>query len=455
MSSSPNLTVPTVSILGVGYTGMVQAACFASAGVKVIVRDNNPVKNNALRNGESTVIEPSLQEVFTAHRDNITIEDEIGPAVQKSDISFVCVGTPSEVDGSVDLRALWTVADEAGQALVAKNTFHVFVIRSTVPPGTTLEFASRVAKRSGKQRGPDFDCIMQPEFLREGSGVEDFLNPSFTVLGTDSERASDLASRTYHALGITDNIFTVPFAEAEIFKYLNNAFHTLLLCFSNETVRLTHSVGGDPFRLLNIFIRDTKLNISPYYLIAGLPWGGSCLPKDARAVERLLSGQGVNAPILTSLLRSNEQHYAFVFDRLLQKIDQLTVPDQSVRVGLVGLAFKRGVDDIRESPFIRLFQFLNSRGFNVTFFDPLLDEKRLLGRNAQYIQSLFRDFFSYQRKSVEQFLSDADVIVLAGGNGIEDLLATKDELANKHIVCLNPKLYRFLDDAKVKYITVV
>lgn len=444
-----------VSILGIGYVGMVQAACLSDAGIDVILFDAKPFKNELIRRGEATVVEPGVPEAISKNKSRIQVPQTLSEVISLSDITYICVGTPPQPDGAVDLKAIWGVAHEVSPLIKDKSDYHLFVIRSTVPPGTSREFINILETESGKKFGRDFGCVMHPEFMREGSSMEDFRNPSFTILGTDNNSDAEKIKELYRRAGVAGEAFLVSFEEAELFKYLNNNFHALKVAFANEVARLSKHYNFDPVRLMKIFVRDTKLNVSPYYLLPGLPFGGYCLPKDALGLRRLLEKENINARTISSLTESNAEHYAFIFSHLERLIDEAMTENKAMKIGMLGVAFKRGVDDLRESPYLHIFRHLKSRGYEVKFYDPLVQQDLIVGANLAYIESQYKNLFNFQISSPVDFLAESNIVLIGCGNGLSEILESGHSLASKKIICLDPWLYDNLSKAGVAYSRII
>lgn len=443
----------SISILGLGYVGMVQIVGLAKSGLKVIGNDKNPRKIKSLRDKKSTIIEPGVQSALEEFADRIRVVDTLEEILHETDVTFICVGTPPSLDGSANLDMLFGVAEEAGRALRTKGQYHTFVIRSTVPMGTSREFIKMIERHSDKRFAVDFGVVMQPEFLREGTGLEDFLAPPFTILGTDNEKDAEELKKIYQSIGITENIFKVSFEEAEFFKYLNNNFHALKVSFANEVAQIGKKLGLEPIKLMKIFVLDKKLNLSPYYLIPGMPFGGYCLPKDTLGLRSFLRKKNIKVETISSVVESNANHFSFIFDTLIEILDG--EKSGTEKVGILGVAFKKDIDDVRESPFVRVFQFLSSRGFKMKFYDSCIHKESFLGANLSYIQGLFRNFFDYQVVDMREFIAGSDVIIIGCGNGIEDMASHRELLRGKKIICMDPKFYGVLDQYRIDYDRVI
>ena len=369
-----------VVVVGLGYVGAVTAACLAARGHAVIGVDVDPLKVDEMDRGRSPVIEPQLAELISAARssETLTVTTHLEEASARSDVIIVCVGTPARSDGTVDLSHVENVSVEIGRALQAADDFTVVVFRSTVPPGTVGgRLRPLIEAESGRRAGVDFGIAMAPEFLREGTGVQDFFEPALTVIGVDDERSFETvrdlfgdADHPAHALQLDT---------AEALKYACNAFHALKVVFANELGRLLQARGVDSREVMRLFCLDDRLNISPAYLRPGFAFGGSCLPKDLAALTHVARLDDVEIPVISSIMRSNESHLRLTVRRVL---------DSGVRdVALLGLSFKAETDDLRHSPFVELAETLLGKGIHLRIFDPIVNPERLIGANRRYIES--------------------------------------------------------------------
>jgi GDP-mannose 6-dehydrogenase len=278
-----------ISVFGLGYVGCVSSACFCNKGYNLFGVDVSQEKIDLINKGKSPIKEHGLEEMLETCKanSNLFADSNAEEAVFKSDLTFITVGTPTSADGNVDLRALFEVTESIGNALSIKDEYHLIVLRSTVPPGTSRECIKRIESISSKTAGKDFGWCMNPEFLREGTAIRDFYNPPYTVIGQYDERSGDILEKLYNRFPrIFGNTFRVNLEEAEMFKYVNNAFHAVKVDFANEVGRLCDSLKINAEKIMDIFVLDKKLNLSPYYLKPGLPFGGSCLPKDTRGLSK-------------------------------------------------------------------------------------------------------------------------------------------------------------------------
>ncbi|MGB5760877.1 MAG: nucleotide sugar dehydrogenase [Acidimicrobiales bacterium] len=407
----------TVAVHGLGYVGTVTAACLADQGHEVIGIDLDPVKVAQLRAGAPPVVEPGLDDIVArsvatgrltalGHDHSLTAE-----LMDSVNVHIVCVGTPSLSTGAPDTAAVAAVVDELAAAIADRRhregeRFPVIVIRSTVLPGTVDRLRRDVEQRHGVQAGVDYGLAMCPEFLRETSAVADFFDPPFTVAGVVDERTADVVEDLF---GFLDRpFFAVTMPTAETIKYACNAFHALKVTFANEVGRLAQASGADGRTVMDIFCRDDRLNVSAAYLRPGFAFGGSCLPKDLRALAHHGRRLDLELPLLTSVLISNENHLHHTIELILNVVQG---PAQG-RVALLGLTFKTGTDDVRESPYVRLAETLIGKGVEVAIWDPDLDPTRLRGGNRRFIEDRLPHLAALLRSSADEALPGADVCVL-------------------------------------------
>lgn len=396
--------LPSVSVFGLGYVGCVSAACLADRGHTVIGVDSNPEKVEMVRRGRAPVVEERIGELTTKVVANgmLTVGTDVSRAVAGTDISIVCVGTPSGTGGGLSTRYLEVVTAEIGAALAAKTTWHVVVYRSTMVPGTCQDLLIPLLEReSGKRVGVDFGVCVNPEFLREGTSVADFQSPPKTVVGESDSRSGSLVMSLYEGLG--GPRFRVPIPVAEMTKYVDNSFHALKVTFGNEIGTLCAALGLDSHVLMDVFLADTKLNISTAYLRPGFAFGGSCLPKDVRALMHTARSRDIELPVLANILVSNEMHIRRVIDSIL--------PLGKRKVGIFGLAFKPGTDDLRESPMVELAERLVGKGFEVKIFDSNVALSRLLGANRTYLADHLPHIDEMLTDDVESVVSHGDVFI--------------------------------------------
>jgi GDP-mannose 6-dehydrogenase len=397
-----------VSLFGLGYVGCVSAACFARSGLRVVGVDVNQTKVDLLNAGQSPIVEKDVDAfLHAAVADGmLRATTDARDAVDDSDVSLLCVGTPSLPSGALDLGHIWAVAEQIGLALRDKATEHVVVIRSTVMPGTADRTAQILAERSGKERGRGFAVVANPEFLREGTAVADFLHPPYTILGGDEDWALDRVATLYHDLEAP--LHRVPTRVAEMLKYANNAFHATKVVFANEIGNVCKALGIDSHQVMDLFCRDTKLNLSSYYFKPGFAFGGSCLPKDVRALVARARELHVPSPLLDSLLPSNVAQVKRVVDQLLAW--------KARRIGFLGLAFKGGTDDLRESPLVEVLETMLGKGYDVRIYDANVSLAKLTGANKEYIEKEIPHIDRLMCASVDEVLAHAEVIVVGNRN---------------------------------------
>lgn len=403
-----------ISVFGLGYVGCVSAACLASRGNDVIGVDVNPTKVDLIMGGHAPVVEERIGELTAevVASGKLRATTDVAEAVANSDISLVCVGTPSAPNGSLSTTYLERVAEEIGEAIARRDTRHTIVFRSTMLPGTCLNLLVPILeKASGKTAGVDFGVAVNPEFLREGTSVRDFFDPPKTVIGELDESSGDAVATLYE--GLPGDIFRVPIPVAEITKYADNSFHALKIGFANELGAICGALGLDSHRVMDVFLADRKLNISPAYLKPGFAFGGSCLPKDLRGLVHAAHRADVSVPILAHVLPSNEEHLKRAFD--------LVVRTGQRKVGLFGLSFKPGTDDLRESPMVELAERLLGKGYDLRIYDANVSMSRLLGANREYIEQRLPHLGSLLAGSVDEVLDHADVFLMASAD--PDVLA--------------------------------
>jgi GDP-mannose 6-dehydrogenase len=368
-----------VSIFGLGYVGAVSLACLARDGHRVIGVDIDRTKLELIAAGRTPVVEQGMVELMAqvVASGRVSVTSDVERAVHESDISLVCVGTPAASNGSQDQDALRRIAQQIGSALRGKPGTHAVVFRSTVVPGTVEETLRPLLERaSGKRAGAGFQLCFQPEFLREGSSIRDYDRPPFTIVGAESEEAAAPLRALFGHLPCQFVLTSV--RAAETVKYCCNNFHALKITFANETARLCDALGVDAFEVMDLVCRDTQLNVSPAYLRPGFAFGGSCLPKDLRATMYLAKTRDVELPMLSAILPSNRLHLELALQKVLDTGRR--------RIGMLGLAFKAGTDDLRESPLVLLAEQLIGKGLDVVVYDPNVHLSNLLGSNRAFIE---------------------------------------------------------------------
>jgi len=393
-----------IAVFGLGYVGCVSAACFAKAGHSVIGVDVNPAKVDIINSGKSPIIEAGLQDYLTdgVNNGNLRAVSDFKEAVANSDISLLCVGTPSQKNGSLNLEYIFRVAEQIGIAIRNIDHYHVVVIRSTVLPGTLNKVIDIVAKNSGKKPGEDFGACSNPEFLREGSALKDFYDPPYTVIGEYDKKSGDYLADIYSMLDAP--IIRTEVRVSELVKYTNNVFHALKVAFANEIGSICKNEGVDGHKLMEIFCMDDKLNLSPYYLKPGFAFGGSCLPKDVRGLSYRANETDVDVPVISSLMRSNELHVKRAIDMVLKY--------ERKKVGILGLSFKGGTDDLRESPMVDVVETLIGKGYQLQIYDRNVNLAKLFGANKEYINEKIPHIASIMIESPEQLLRESEILII-------------------------------------------
>jgi GDP-mannose 6-dehydrogenase len=408
-----------ISIFGLGYVGAVSAAALANSGHTVIGVDINPTKVTMINAGHSPIIEEGLPELMQqgVAAGQICATTDSAQAILDSDISLICVGTPSQPNGSLNLSYVERVCQEIGASLAAKQSYHVVIARSTMLPGSTEALVIPILEQaSGKKVGRDFGVCFNPEFLREGSSIKDFYDPPFTVIGSDDEWAAAAASGLYAMLEAP--LLMVPIKVAEMVKYACNAFHALKVTFANEIGNICKQQNIDSHQVMDIFCQDTKLNISPYYLKPGFAFGGSCLPKDLRALLYHARQLDLEPPVLKSILPSNRQQ--------IEKAYQLIQATNKKRIGVLGFSFKAGTDDLRESPVVELVERLIGKGYQVSVYDKNVSLANLQGANRAYIEKEIPHIASLMCDSIEGVMAASEVVVI--GNGALEFRQALDQV---------------------------
>ena len=394
-----------VVVVGLGYVGSVCSACLAERGHHVVGVDTSDFKVSCIRRGESPIVEKGLPDLIArAVRDGrLKATTKIAEAMPGADIVLVCVGTPSAEDGSLDLGARALHLREVGTALRGTGRFVTVVMRSTMLPGSVLdELAPVLEQASGGRAGHEFGVAYNPEFLREGAAVEDFFGADYTVVGAGCERAGAALKQLYSGVG--GELIVTRIRDAEMLKYVNNAFHALKVAFANEVGRWAKEEGVDSQEVMRLMRRDTKLNLSGAYLSPGFAFGGSCLPKDLRAANSRARRHDLELPVLSGILRSNEVHLA-------QGV-HLIETFHKRRLGFLGLSFKAGTDDLRESPILRVIGTLVGKGYDVRLHDPSLDLDRLLGANRRFVEAELPYLFDRLLPEVDKVLAHAEVVII-------------------------------------------
>jgi GDP-mannose 6-dehydrogenase len=394
-----------VSVFGLGYVGAVSCGCLAQDGAEVVGVDVNPQKAQLINEGRSPIIEDTIGDIVAegVRRGRLRATTDVEDAIASTDVSLISVGTPSEPNGSLSLTAVRRVAEEIGAALARKSSRHVVVVRSTVLPGTVRTVVvPALEAASGREAHHDFGVCFNPEFLREGSSVKDYYNPPFTLIGRARDEDGDTASRLYAA--VSAEVLFSSIETAEMVKYVSNAFHALKITFANEMGILAQAMGVDSHQVMDLFCRDTKLNISPKYLGPGFAFGGSCLPKDLRALLHKARQNDLHTPLVSSILESNRAQ--------IERAVALVVSLRKKRVSILGLSFKAGTDDLRESPLVTLTETLIGKGFDIRIYDSNIALARLVGANREYIEKEIPHISSLLVGTLHDAVTHGDVLVV-------------------------------------------
>jgi GDP-mannose 6-dehydrogenase len=396
----------SISVFGLGYVGTVTAACLAHKGHNVIGVDLSRPKVEAMDAGRSPIVEPRVGDLISQSHEAKLLHatSDSAAAVLGSDISFLCVGTPSLKNGKLDLGHIEPVCRDIGNVLKNKNAFHLVVLRSTVLPGTAETIVvPALEQSSGKKLGQGFGVCVNPEFMREGTAVSDFLEPAMTVIGAADSKHSGILREIYR--WVPGRVFETSFRSAEMVKYVCNAWHAVKVSFANEVGTLAKELGVDAEAVAEIFTADTKLNISPTYLKPGFAFGGSCLPKDVRAMNYRAKELDLSLPLFQSILPSNDEH--------LDRAVEMVLATGKKKIGMLGLSFKAATDDLRESPQVQLVKRLLGEGRQIRIWDDNVSLGHLIGSNRQYIEEVIPHIGSLLSSSMTDVVNDSEVVVIA------------------------------------------
>lgn len=394
-----------ISVFGLGYVGCVSATCLAARGHEVVGVDISPLKIQMIADGKAPLVEERIGELTAevVRTGALRATSDVDDAIGSTELSLVCVGTPSSPNGSLSTTYLERVATQIGWALADQSHRHTVVFRSTMLPGTCENLLiPLLEKASGREAGVDFGVAVNPEFLREGSSVRDFLDPPKTVIGEYDSLSGDAVEALYE--GIPGEVFRIPLAVAEMTKYADNAFHGLKIGFANEIGAICQALGLDSHQVMDVFVADRKLNISPAYLRPGFAFGGSCLPKDLRGLVYAARRADVSVPLLSHVLPSNEEH--------LRRAFELIVATRRRKIGMFGLSFKPGTDDLRESPLVELAERLLGKGYELRIYDANVTMSRLMGANREFIQNRLPHLGDLLCASADEVLDHAQVCVV-------------------------------------------
>lgn len=393
-----------ISIFGLGYVGCVGMGCLAKQGHTIVGVDVSDEKIRLINEGKPTIVEQDVDELISdAHQKGlIKATKDYVDAVATTDVSFICVGTPSARNGHLDLQHIFLTAENIGTALAKKEGFHVVVIRSTVFPGTNEKVGKIIAEVSKKEVNKDFAIVSNPEFLREGTAVKDYLNPPLTVIGSECEQAISVMKEIYSFSSAPIEIVSI--GVAEMIKYVNNSYHALKVVFANEVGSICKEIGVDSHEVMRIFCMDKQLNISPYYFRPGFAYGGSCLPKDLKGLRTLAHDLYLDTPVLNSIEDSN----TLLIENEIKKIEAIG----KRKIGVLGLSFKAGTDDMRNSPIIQVIESLYGKGYDVRIFDKNVSLSRIIGKNKSVVQEKLPHISSMLKDKMEDVTEWAEVLIV-------------------------------------------
>jgi GDP-mannose 6-dehydrogenase len=395
-----------ISIFGLGYVGTVSLACLARDGHRVIGVDVDQAKLDLIAGGKTPVVEEGMVELMEAAgaSGRITVTRDARAAIMETEISLICVGTPAAANGSQDQTAVLRITADIGNAMREKNAEHVFVFRSTLVPGTVEDVLRPIIENeSGKKDGVDFHVCFQPEFLREGSSIEDYDRPPYTIVGANTAAPATKLRQLFGHLPC--RFYATSIRAAEMVKYCCNNFHALKITFANETARLSEALGVDPFEVMDLVCKDRKLNISPAYLRPGFAFGGSCLPKDLRATMYQAKIRDVELPLHAAIASSNRNHIEHAISKVMTSGKR--------KIGMIGLSFKSGTDDLRESPLVVLAEHLLGKGLRLVIYDPEVHLSNLLGANRRYIEQHVPHIGLLMRRDISDIVGDAELLIVA------------------------------------------
>lgn len=404
-----------ISIFGLGYVGCVSLGCLAQNGHSIIGVDVNPHKVDLINKGLPTIIEKDIDKIVKEQFDlgRVQATTDFGKAVRETDVSIICVGTPSTKEGHLNLEYIYKVAHEIGSEIKNKDSFHVVALRSTVLPGTNKKIGEILEAVSGKKRNTDFGIVSNPEFLREGSAVADYYNPALTVIGSDHQDSLSIMSEVYEK--IEAPIKRVSIEEAEIIKYVNNSFHALKISFANEVGNICKELGIDSRNVMELFCMDDQLNISPYYFKPGFAYGGSCLPKDLKGLRTLSHDHYLASPILESIESSNNNQKRAAINLIESK---------NIRnIGILGLSFKAGTDDLRYSPIVEVAEYFLGKGYQLKIFDKNVSLSKISGTNKEYIDRHIPHLSELLLEDMKKVIDESDLLVITHKmEGMQELI---------------------------------
>jgi len=414
-----------ISIFGLGYVGAVSAGCLARDGHTVIGVDPATAKVDLINQGKTPIIESDIGEIIAncVQKGTLRATSDIDDAIANTDISLICVGTPSLPSGALDLKYVERVCEEIGAAIAKKSGFHIVVARSTMLPGSMRNVVIPTLERAyGGKAGHDFGVCNNPEFLREGTAVYDYDNPPKTVIGETDERSGSVLASIYEHLNAP--MIRTDLETAEMVKYTDNTWHALKVAFANEIGNISKALNIDGHKVMDIFCQDTKLNLSPYYMKPGFAFGGSCLPKDVRALAYKGRALDLKLPVIDSIIPSNEQQ--------IEKGIRMVTEKPGKRVAVLGFSFKAGTDDLRESPIVTLIEHLIGKGYDLRLYDKNVQLAALTGANKDYIENAIPHISTLMKPTIEDAVEGAETIVI--GNRSEEFKGIAEKLEDGQVL---------------------
>ncbi len=406
-----------ISVLGIGYVGCVSSGCLAHKNNNVVAVDIDSRKVDMINSGKSPIVEKNIDNYIregVKHK-NLSATTNLKAAINSTDIAIICVGTPNTKNGQLDMSNIYNVVKEIGILLKEKNKFFTIAIRSTVMPGTNEKVSKIISENSNKVANIDFAVISNPEFLREGNAVDDFFNPPYTVVGTSSDKGVEIMKELFSF--VKSPFMKVDVKVAELIKFLNNSYHALKVSFANEIGRICKDLSVDSTELMDIFIKDNILNISPKYFIPGVAYGGSCLPKDLRALNTIAHDSYINTPILRAVSKSNNEHINYIYERIINY--------NKKNIGIYGLTFKDGTDDLRFSSSLNICEKLIGKGYNLKIYDSNINLSQLIGQNKSYLLEHLPHIDKVLINDIDKFILDTEIILIMHNN------SKITEIANK------------------------
>ena len=413
---------PILSVVGLGYVGAVTSVCFSNLGYRVLGVDRDANKVEVMNSGRSPIFEEGLEEGIYEGLKNHTFvaTADLNEAVNNSSITIICVGTPSDKNGACDLAYIKQACQELGKILKHKNEYHTVVFKSTVPPGTTENSLVPILERySGKVAGTDFGLCFYPEFLRESTAIDDFFHPAISILGTQDTRSATIVHDLIKEIDADVQLTSI--AVSEFVKYVDNSWHATKVCFANEIGRLCQKMKVDSHEVMDLFLKDTKLNMSSSYLKPGFAFGGSCLPKDIRGMKSLAKSLSAEVPLIAGVIESNQAH--------IEHVVAMVGASSCKNIGICGLTFKVGTNDMRESPNEILLKRLIEAGLNVTFFDPLVSAQHKFYLNEEMNATVHKKRSSH----IDDFMNSSELIILAHDDEYSHLVIQMAEEKHKII----------------------